>query len=123
MSKFAERLKALRESRGMNQGEFAKKIDVAQTTIGMYETGKREPNFERLNKIATFFSVSIDYLVGRTDDPAKVYKPITRELLDMLHLTDDEIFEKGPHTLDGKVLTREEFKTIIATIRSRRQLE
>ena len=123
MSKFAERLKKLREARGMSQVEFAEKMNTAQTTIGNYEAGKREPSFDRLSEMATFFGVSLDYLVGRTDDPAKEYKPVTRELLDMLHLSDDEIFEKGPHTLDGKVLTREEFKTMIATIRSRRQLE
>ena len=123
MSKFAERLKKLRESRGLSQDSFAKQFNLATNTIGMYEGGHREPNIDKLNQFATFFNVSLDYLVGRTDDPVKEYKPVTRELLDMLHMTDDEIFEKGPHTLDGKVLTREEFKTMIATIRSLRQLD
>jgi transcriptional regulator with XRE-family HTH domain len=123
MSKFAERLKKLRESRGLSQEACAKNFGIATNTIGMYESGYREPNIERLNQLATFFNVSLDYLVGRTDDPTKNYKPVTRELLDMLHLSDDEIFALGSHTLDGKVLSREEFKTIIATIRQRRQLD
>jgi transcriptional regulator with XRE-family HTH domain len=123
MSVFGERLKMLRESRSLSQDEFASKFSLAQTTIGMYERGLREPNIERLNQFATFFNVSLDYLVGRTDNPAKEYKPSTRELLDMLHLSDDEIFAIGPHTLDGKILTREEFKHIITAIRLKRQLD
>ncbi len=123
MSTFAERLKNLRESRGLSQVSFAKIFGLATNTIGMYETGHREPNIDKLNQFATYFNVSIDYLVGRTNDPAKEYKPFTRELLDMLHLSDDEIFEKGPHTLDGKVLTREEFKAMITLIRAKRQLD
>lgn len=123
MSKFAERLKSLREARNLNQEAFAKIFNVATNTIGMYERGYREPNLEKLNQFATFFNVSLDYLVGRTDDSAKEYKPTTRELLDMLHLTDDEIFATGPHTLDGKVLTRDEFKHIITAIRLKRQLD
>jgi transcriptional regulator with XRE-family HTH domain len=123
MSVFGERLKMLRESRGLSQDDFASKFSLAQTTIGMYERGLREPNIEKLNQFATFFNVSLDYLVGRTNDPAKEYKPATRELLDMLHLSDDEIFARGPHTIDGKVLTRDEFKHIITAIRLKRQLD
>lgn len=123
MSKFGERLKKMREAKGLNQGELACILNVGQTTVGMYENGHREPNIERLNQIATYFNVSLDYLVGRTNDPTKEYKPTTRELLDMLHLSDDEIFERGPHTLDGKILTRDEFKTIITAVRLKRQLE
>ena len=123
MSVFGERLKKLREARGISQDEFATKFNLKQTTIGMYERGMREPNLDKLNQFATFFNVSLDYLVGRTDNPAKEYKPATRELLDMLHLSDDEIFELGPHTLDGKVLTLDEFKHIITAIRVKRQLD
>ncbi len=123
MSVFGERLKILRESRGLSQDDFASKFNLAQTTIGMYERGLREPNIDKLNQFATFFNVSLDYLVGRTNDPAKEYKPATRELLDMLHLSDDEIFARGPHTIDGKVLTRDEFKHIITAIRLKRQLD
>jgi transcriptional regulator with XRE-family HTH domain len=123
MSNFAERLKHLRESRNISREEFAKKFGLAVNTIAMYETSRREPNLEKLNQFATFFSVSLDYLVGRTDDPVKEYKPITRELLELLHLTDDELYSLGPHTLDGKVLSREDFKTLITAVRLRRELD
>ena len=123
MSNFGERLRSLREAIGLSQEAFGSKFHLAANTISTYERGMREPNIERLNQFATFFNVSLDYLVGRTDNPAKEYKPSTRELLDMLHLSDDEIFAIGPHTLDGKILTREEFKHIITAIRLKRQLD
>jgi transcriptional regulator with XRE-family HTH domain len=123
MTKFGERIKKLRESYNLSQTDFASKFGLAQTTIGMYEVGKREPNLDRLSKFAEFFNVSVDYLIGNTDDPSKEYRPATRELLDMLHLSDDELFAKGPHTLDGRVLTKEEFLTLITVIRAKRQLD
>lgn len=123
MTIFGERLKVLREQRSLSQEEFGRLFHVAQTTIGMYERGNREPNFEKLKQFADFFGVSIDYLIGHTDDPSKHYSPVTRELLDLLHLSDEEIFALEPHTLEGKVLTRDEFMSMIALIRMKRQLE
>ena len=123
MSTFGERLKFLRKNRGLSQDSFAMKFGLTSSTIGMYEKGYREPNLEKLNQFADFFGVTIDYLVGRTNNPNQEYKAVTREFLDMLHLSDEEIYEKGPHTLDDRVLTREEFMQMITLIRMKRQLE
>jgi transcriptional regulator with XRE-family HTH domain len=123
MSVFGERLKKLREQRSLSQEEFGRIFQVAQTTIGMYEKGNREPNFEKLKQFADFFGVSIDYLIGHTSDPSKHYSPVTRELLDLLHLSDEEIYTLEPHTLEGRVLTKDEFMSMIALIRAKRQLE
>lgn len=59
------RLKQLREELNIKQDELAKKISVSTSTIGMYETNKREPNNEITIKLADFFNVSVDYLLGR----------------------------------------------------------
>lgn len=67
MGDFANRLKALRNSHGLTQDEFAKKIKITRSRLGMYETGQREPDFETLEVIADFFNVDTDYLLGRTD--------------------------------------------------------
>lgn len=70
MTKFCEVLKYLRTSRGITQAEFAKAMGVSPSTIGMYETGEREPNFETEEKIADYFNVSLDVLRGKdTKDP------------------------------------------------------
>ncbi len=67
MGNFQNIFKQLRIASGLTQVEFAKKIGISRSTIGMYETGAREPDFETLEKIADFFNVDIDYLLGRTD--------------------------------------------------------
>lgn len=61
------RIKILREELGLKQEELAKQLSVSPSTIGMYEINKREPNNELIIKLANFFNVSIDYLLGKTD--------------------------------------------------------
>ena len=62
------RLKALRTSRHITQLKLAMDLNMSQNTISRYETGEREPGLAELVKIADYFSVSIDYLLERTDD-------------------------------------------------------
>ena len=65
--KFNERLKELRLSRELTQEEFAKRIGISRSAVGMYEKGKREPDFETLELFADFFNVDMNYLLGKTD--------------------------------------------------------
>jgi len=65
---FPQRLAELRKSRNLTQAEFAKIFNIATGTIGMWESGKREPNYEMIVKIADYFDVSVDYLLGRDSD-------------------------------------------------------
>ena len=65
--KFNERLKELRLSRELTQEEFAKRIGISRSAVGLYETGKREPDFETLELFADFFNVDMNYLLGKTD--------------------------------------------------------
>lgn len=60
-----DRIKSLRTRKKLTQSEMAKRIGVARTTYAMYEQGHREPDYETLEKIADYFEVSIDYLLGR----------------------------------------------------------
>lgn len=62
------RLKALRSERGMSQTEFANKIGVAQNTVSNWENGNRLIDTETVARIADYFGVTIDYLLGRTGD-------------------------------------------------------
>lgn len=61
------RIKILREELGLKQEELAKKLNISPSSIGMYETNKREPNNEITIKLADFFGVSTDYLLGKSD--------------------------------------------------------
>ena len=57
-------LKYLRERDGLSQSELAEKMGLSKATIGMYESGRREPNFETEEKLADFFYVTLDVLRG-----------------------------------------------------------
>lgn len=59
-------LQLLRKENNINQEKLSKYLKVSRNTISQYETGVREPNFETLIKLADYFNVSIDYLLGRT---------------------------------------------------------
>lgn len=60
---FAKRLKELRKEAGITQVEFARKFNIANGTVGNWESGNRQPDYATVQKIADFFKVSVDYLV------------------------------------------------------------
>lgn len=62
-----ERLRSLREKRGLSQGEAANRMGLVRTTYSNYEAGNREPDNDTLKKFSDFFNVSIDYLLGNDD--------------------------------------------------------
>lgn len=64
---FGNRLHTLRKERKLRQEDMAKQLGIARTTYAMYEQGNREPDYNTLIKLATFFEVSIDYLLGTTE--------------------------------------------------------
>ena len=67
MKIFAERFKELRQEIGISQDKLAKALMMSNSVICYYETNKAEPTISVLNKIADYFDVSTDYLLGRTD--------------------------------------------------------
>ena len=75
MANFSDRIKSLRVERGITQEQLAAMLKVSRSTIGMYESGKREPDFETSEAIADIFNVDMDYLTGRSDIQRK--HPIT----------------------------------------------
>ncbi|WFD09774.1 helix-turn-helix domain-containing protein [Tepidibacter hydrothermalis] len=64
---FAERMKQLRKEKGLTQEELAVIISKNRSTIAGYETERKEPDHDTLKKIADYFEVSIDYLLGQSD--------------------------------------------------------
>ena len=61
------RIKELREDRDLRQIDLARATGIDQRTISNYETGKSNPDSYALIKLADFFGVSVDYLLGRTN--------------------------------------------------------
>ena len=66
---FGKRLKHARNLKGLTQKQAAEEFGITKVGYQNYEYGRRAPALEFLPRIATFFNVSLDYLLGRTDEP------------------------------------------------------
>lgn len=68
---FSERLCALRKGKGESMAALGEYLSVTDEAVRLLEKGKRSPSFEVLCALADYFDVSLDYLVGRSDDPGR----------------------------------------------------
>lgn len=68
---FAGRLKELRTSRGLTLEALATEVHGSKAAIGNLENQKKKPGLDTLLALADYFDVSLDYLVGRSDDPSR----------------------------------------------------
>ena len=67
-SKFAQRLYELRQDRNLSQDAVAKAIGVSQKSVDFWEKGISEPKLTYISRLALFFGVTSDYLIGIKDD-------------------------------------------------------
>lgn len=88
-----ENIKSLRISKGLNQVDFAKALGVTKQCVSNWENDNVMPSIEMLEKIANFFSVSTDYLLGRTDRVTIDVSSLTVEQISHLSLIIKD-FEK-----------------------------
>lgn len=71
MSTIADRIKMLRENEGLTQDEFGKLFGIVKSTVSLYEHGKSTPNDQIKTAICKHFNVSLDYLIGLSNDSGK----------------------------------------------------
>lgn len=124
-----KRLKKLREEYNMLQKELALKLSLSQQTISLYESNRRQPDYETLKVIADFFDVSIDYLLGRTNERNKDDIPI-EEIYSKVNDVEEAmkvILSQPGLMLNGEMLS-DESKIILANsilngIRTVKELE
>ena len=76
---FSDNLKALRYERHITQQQLADALGLSRSTIGMYEKGEREPDFETSEAIADYFNVRLDDLVGRKNANALLSPTISTD--------------------------------------------
>lgn len=95
-----KRLRDLREDKDLKQSDIAKVLEDSQQHYQLYESGKREPPFWVIIKLAEFYNVSIDYIAGTTNDKGGMNKLKVDDLqmLKMFH----QLNEKGK----GRILER-----------------
>lgn len=90
---FGERLKQLRNEKGLSQDALAKALGISKGSLGFYETCKNTPDIVVLNAVSDYFGVSFDYLLGRTEvksydidlKAACEYTGLTEENVEKLH--------------------------------------
>lgn len=120
------RLKSLRIQNDLKQTELANKLGVQSSAISKYENGQLEISNELLVKIADIFSVSTDYLLGRTDDPLPV-RDVDQDLHDEhdynkeldAFLNDDEM---SSMFYDYKNWTEEEKRNLLNILKGQEAL-
>lgn len=104
---FTERLKKLRLEAGYsNQKSIAQELGTTQQSYSQWESGKRTPNSDSLDKLAKFFNVSTDYLLGNTDTPNT---PRETDLLTLLNT--------GSASFDGKPLTEHDQEILLQVLK------
>ncbi|MFW6009293.1 MAG: helix-turn-helix domain-containing protein [archaeon] len=97
---FSTRIKSLRKEKGLTQKELADMTGLTAPAIGSYERGIRLPRTNKLKELATFFNVSSDYLLGKTDNKDNINEIISTitENVELYNLWTDII--KNPTYID-----------------------
>lgn len=67
MSALSEKIKMLREEQGLTQSQLAEQLNIATSSISQYESSDRVPSDDMKIKLAQFFDVSLDFLMGLSD--------------------------------------------------------
>lgn len=114
MASFSDRLKQLRNEKGLLQRELAEHLKLSRVAITQYENGNRVPDQEIINKIADYFGVSLDYLMGKTDirnpyipdEYAQKHKVTKRDLTQY----EDFIEQAGIFFMDDEVAEEDKEK-------------
>ncbi|MBA1433684.1 helix-turn-helix domain-containing protein [Bombilactobacillus bombi] len=100
-----QRIKELRQAHNLTQYELGRRLNITKSTVSMWERGDRTPDIAMIIKIANFFKVSSDYLLGLTPNKNPLNSTTTNdlgiiieELLEAIEKEDDFKFWNQPAT-------------------------
>ncbi len=93
MSIFNERFKELKEELNLSAKELSNILNIAPSTLSYY-LKDREPNYDMLTKIADYFDVTVDWLIGRTDNRSSVYEALEKEIVNTIIKNDIDDISK-----------------------------
>lgn len=135
---FGQNLAKLRKEKKLSQYKLAELMNFSRGQIANYEQGSREPDFETLERFADFFDVSIDYLLGRVDNPQTYMDKLQEEnshfdTIDMskqlelfqtkLKSDDNLTFNGEPLTEEDRIALLEAMKFSVRLIKNKKQLK
>ncbi|MDD6133267.1 MAG: helix-turn-helix transcriptional regulator [Selenomonadaceae bacterium] len=120
----SENLKKARNDRHLSQRALADIIGVSQQTVGSWEVGRTSPDNEMLKKLASFFNVSVDYLLGRTGEPHTIAKGSSstdltpKEEREIEHDLEDMINSMASAAYESDNGEQEDIEALQATLRA-----
>lgn len=127
-SPFASALRNLMLEKGATQEDLAKVTNKTRQTVSQYTNGISEPGYDTLVKIADYFHVSTDYLLGRTKDPSR--QPCAADKLgleqvhiDILSLVTEINNSEGHYGTNGSYVLSEKMKQLLPILKANRFLE
>lgn len=117
-----KRIRQLRTEKKMTQKELGAILGVGKTTISQYESNTRKPDVETLKRLADYFCVSVDYLLGRTDTQLIASEGDSAKL-ELKHLLkEDGVRYNGVPLLDEDKQNIEEFLELLLRISRKTRL-
>jgi transcriptional regulator with XRE-family HTH domain len=114
-----ETITRLRKQMRWSQQEVASRLNIAKSTYAGYESGYREPSLDMLRQMAALFGVSLDQLVGRTDETKPEERPATSASSLPVEPDDPELGLWFKELLEAPEERREELRKIWEIIKSR----
>ena len=121
MKKIGERIKLLRKENNYTQEQFGDIFGLVKSTVSLYESGKSNPDDEIKQKIADHFDVSIDWLLGRTEERSTVDKIINKNKQKEVEF--EELFDRFNIYFEGKKLSRKDKKSVLSFLHMLRDRE
>ncbi len=105
-----ENLRIIRDKRNINQLKLAMDIGITQESVSKYETGKAFPSKDILIKLADYLNSSVDYLLGRTDNPSLNKEKISTEdeKIENLIFRYNKLSDENKNKLEGCLLALEQ---------------
>lgn len=82
--KLGDRLKELRNRRGIHQSDIANILGVTRQAVSMYERGERDPSYEMVEKLADYFNVDMNYLLGKEEQSTYFIDPEVAEMANFI---------------------------------------
>lgn len=116
---FTKRLAREREERGWDKKQAAQHLGIKYSAYCQYENGNRKPKHEKLVAIASFYGVTVDYLLGNNH----FKQSETPDIHAILDLSDEQIVKDVQFKVDHEPLTEAQVRRLIAFVRAERSIE
>ncbi|WP_339273583.1 helix-turn-helix transcriptional regulator [Paenibacillus sp. FSL W8-0426] len=113
---YAERLRKIRKDLRLTQLQVSQHTGINNKTLSGYEAGRNKPDYETLKTLCDFYDVTMDWVLGHTNNPHSQLSEAERDMVEKVDL-DDDSFINGDFKFAGRELTVEEKRELQAMAR------